>query len=69
MFCFVGEAEGEGTMFIRNFYTIDQKKTKEFAKFVNENGKSELYWEDINRIASTSVNKKELDRLFAKSED
>lgn len=56
-------------MFERSTITIDQKKAKEFAKLVNENGKSKSYWEDINRIASTPINKKELNRLFEKSED
>lgn len=61
--------KGVGVMFERSTITINQKKAKEFAKFVNENGKSKSYWKDINRIASTPINKKELDGLFEKSDD
>lgn len=53
-------------MIQRNAATIDPKKAKAFSSFIKENAKTNEYWKQVCKEASTSINKKELDALFDK---
>lgn len=51
-------------MIQENNIVIDQKKSNEFICFLKKNGKSEQFWKENKIVASTQIDKSELDRLF-----
>lgn len=53
-------------MLQRNSIVIEKSKSHEFRQFISRNAKSKAYWEDIQKVASESVDKKKLDALFEK---
>lgn len=51
-------------MLRRNSIVIDPNKSAEFRRFLKTSGKTKAFWDENKRIASTPVNKAELDLLF-----
>lgn len=56
-------------MLSRNSTIIDPQKGKEFSEFLRKNAKSQEFWNDVKKKASASVDKNEIDKLFADSEN
>lgn len=51
-------------MIKENNIVIDPNKSSEFRSFLKSIGKSNHFWEENKRIATTQINKQDLDRLF-----
>lgn len=43
---------------------IDKNKSSEFLDFLKTHGKSKEFWEENNKVATTQIDKEELDKLF-----
>lgn len=56
-------------MIRENNIVIDPNKSSEFVCFLKKIGKSEQFWKDNNRIASSKIDESELDRLFEENND
>jgi len=52
----------------RRVPVIDKSKSKEFIGFLNRSGKTKEFWDEVEKGASTEIDKDELDKLFT-SED
>ena len=48
-----------------NSIIIDPHKGNEFEKFIHENAKRPDFWNTVKNNASASIEKSELDKLFA----
>ncbi|MBQ9015584.1 MAG: hypothetical protein IJ109_05625 [Firmicutes bacterium] len=51
-------------MIERSAFTIDKNKSEEFKEFISKNAKGKDFWNDVQKAASKSVDKKALDTLF-----
>ena len=58
--------EGGRGMLDRNSTIICPEKGKEFTEFLHKNAKNEDYWKEVQRKASTPLDKREIDALFEK---
>ena len=51
-------------MIKENNIVIDPNKSSEFRSFLKQIGKTNQFWEENKRVATTQINKQDLDRLF-----
>ena len=54
-------------MLKRNGVVIDPSKSSDFIDFMKRVAKDEAFWKKNAEIASTSINKEDLDRLFGQN--
>ena len=52
-------------MLERNSTIISHEKSKEFSEFLHKKAKTDDYWNEVKRKASTPIDKKEIEALFA----
>ena len=52
-------------MLERNSTIINPEKGREFTEFIHHNAKNKEYWSKVREIASTPVDKREIDALFS----
>lgn len=51
-------------MIQRSSIVIDKSKSQEFIAFLKKNAKDSKFWEANKSVASTQINKAEIDALF-----
>lgn len=52
-------------MLERNSTVIRPEKSKEFSEFLHNKAKDSEYWNEVKRKASTPIDKREIEALFA----
>ena len=55
-------------MIKENNIVIDPNKSSEFRSFLKQIGKTNQFWEENKRVATTQINKQDLDRLLKKTD-
>ena len=51
-------------MIQRSTAVISPEKAKDFAAFIERNAKDKAFWDDVKKVASAEIDKRELDLLF-----